>query len=776
VRGRLLAAAIAATSFGFPLAWSLSTTIPLRTTQPLAVTANEPLVPVRIPELTYLRTRGGQSTYRVRLAAAHVTKLLEQPEVRLRVTDYGKTRTVLSAAIASAAGNCGYAARTGERFPNSGVLVFFRRESCATVPDDAQHELVLTVQLDEPGPIGVWTTQRGKPNESEVEILLADRGVGASAGRAIAGSVGYTDTSRGRSRLGLLTYVWQVSPSPWWLIVLTISAVALVATAAFLLTDAHVLAGEIGRRSRLYSALGAFSVALALVIVYASVTPPFQAADESHHFAGLAAFLRTPGLGGEANLLAQKGHFDRIRFNHEEHFSPSDVGHPEATLTTGIVPDSDLRGRGVLAVWDVFARFLRGHNVGTTLLLARVLNGIVFAIAVGLFVYLVAVFSPNRWPILDAFPLFIIPTLPFFGMQVSNYAPLCAVYVVLAGAVMLFVWDGRRSYAAGPIMGSTWAVATLLSRSAVPLAPLLACCAAARAVLGPRRTSVPAAFVFWLGLTLPGAIGLWLIPQRLIDLARSTTDGVRGSRAMWGLVDHPWVLIVIGMAASAGELWFHRNRRDDGDEHHGLATQLTRALAYAAAVVVGISIAVSAFVEYPLAPVIDRSVGNYMSGISTGKYLTGMLLAGMTMFRLSRPNSLSQSFWSGFGWLDTPLPDWTVIALAAGTGVALSVTLVWIGKSGACRTGVYVLLIVASLVGAFLVSAFFVLSIEPIDLHGRYLLGIYLCVIALSWHCLPRLIEKAGWHRRIGVLGACGLAVIIIHGVAFATILRRYFG
>jgi hypothetical protein len=675
--------------------------------------------------------------------------------------------------IISPAANCSYAARSGETFPNNDVLVFFRRQKCAPLSDSAQNELVLTIQLSAPGPVGVWTAPRSRTPPSDLEILISDRVAGMFAGRAIAGSVGHTDTSRTTSRLALLNYVWQVSPSPWWLIGLMIGAAALVGVAGFLLADARVLAGEIGAPVELQSVLGAFCAALALAIVYTCLVPPFQAADESNHFVGLASFLGETELAGEATLLAQKGHFDRIAFHPDQRFNPSNIGHPGAIWGTGTVPEWDLRGKGVFAVWYVFAPLVRGHSVGTTLLLTRVLNAIVFATAAGLFVYLVDVFSPHRWPILDTFPLFIIPTLPFFGIQVSNYAPLCAVYVILAGAVMVFIWDGRRSYVSGPLMGSAWAAATLLARSAIPLAPLLAGCAAGRAVLGPRRVSGVTAVVFWVGLTLPCAIALSLIPQQLSNLARTASTGLPAAlRATWVFVDHPWALIALGTAASAAELWLHRNESNVEYADHTLTTQVTRVVAYAAAVLIGVSMVASAFVKYPSAPVVDP-----LHAPPTGWYLSRMLLAGMTMFRLSQPDFLtSRSFWSGFGWLDTPMPDWIVIALAASTGAAFSMTLVWIARSGAHRTGVHLFLIVAALVGAFLASAFFVLRSTPADLHGRYLLGIYLCLIAVSWHCLPRLIENARSQWRIAVLAVCGLAVITIHGTAFATILSRYFG
>jgi hypothetical protein len=767
-----LTAAIAAATFGLPLVWSLSTQILFRVEEPLAVDASQPLFALQIPELAYLRTADGQSTYRLRLSAPQVTKLLERSEIGLRVADYEETRTILSAAIISPAANCSYAARTGETFPNNDVLVFVRRQKCAPLSDNAQNELVLTIQLNAPGPVAVWTAPRSVTPGTDIEILVADRIAGRYAGRAVVGSLGHTDASRSRSRLALLNYVWQVSPSPWWLIALIIGAVVSAGIAAFLLSDARVVAGDMGPSVEWHSATGCFCAALAFALVYACLVPPFQAADESNHFVGLALFLGETELVGEATVLAQRGDFDRIQFRSEQHFNPSNIGHPSVISWFGGDPPWDLRGNGIFDVWYVFTPVIRGHSAATTLFLTRVLNAIVFAAAVGLFVSLIAVFSPSRYPILNAFPLFIIPTLPYFGMQVSNYAPLCAVYVILTGAVLLLVWDGRRSYMSGPIMGSMWAAATLLSRSAIPLAPLLVSCAAARAVLGPRRASVLTAVVFWIGLTVPCAIALSLIPQQLSDLARTASTGLPvGVRAMWIFVDHPWALVVFGAAASAAEVWLHRNKSAVEPADHRLA-RITRLLAYVASILLGMSMVASAFVRFPLAPMVDPR-----HALPTRRYVFEMLLAGMTMFRLSRPDFLtSQSFWSGFGWLDTPLPDWSVIALAAGTGTALLVTLVWIARSGAYRTGLSVLLILAGLFGAFVASAFAVVRSTYFDLHGRYLLGIYLCLITLSWHYLPRLVEKTRTGWRAVIFAGCGLAVVAIHGIAFTTILRRYFG
>ena len=717
--------------------------------------------------------RDGQSTYRLRLAALQLSTLLQLPEIRLRVADYKRTRTILSAEITAPVANCGYAARSGATFPNNDSLLFVRQETCAPIPNGAQDELVLTVTLNQPGPIAVWTAPPAAPGRSNIEILVADRTEGSNAGRAIVGTVGYSDTSKGRSRLALLNYVWQISPSSWWLIALTAFGTVIVGVAAYLLTDACVLSGEIRLRTKIHSTIAGTCGALALALVYAYVVPPFQAADESHHFAALATFLKEPELDSGARLLAQRGHFDRIVFHPDQHFNPSDVGHLGPILTTAVIPRSDVRGEGIFAVWYAFAPLLRGHSAGTTLFLTRALNAVVFSISVGLFVYLIAVFTQSRFPILGAFPLFIIPTLPFFGMQVSNYAPLCAAYIILTAGVMLFVWDGRGSDLSGLLMGSSWTAATVLSRSAIPMAPLLLGCATARILMGPRKATVGAAVTFWVGLAFSSAVALFAIPPPLRELARITSTGLPpGLRGIWLLADHAWALTLIGTAGVAVELLLHRQHTGADPSENKVAIRLLRIAAYGAAVSIGVLIVGSVFIEYPYAPMIDPQ-----HPPAAGQYVLRMLLSASTMFRLTRPDFLtSQSFWSGFGWLDTALPNWTVIFLAASTGAALMLTMVLIAKRGALRSGAHVFLVMAGLVVAFLTSSFAVVRSTPADLHGRYLMGIYVCLVVLCWHCLSTLTDEARPPSRNTVLMICGFSVLAIHGIAFVTILQRYFG
>jgi hypothetical protein len=241
-------------------------------------------------------------------------------------------------------------------------------------------------------------------------------------------------------------------------------------------------------------------------------------------------------------------------------------------------------------------------------------------------------------------------------------------------------------------------------------------------------------------------------------------------RPFWGIMRHPWILVPLGLVASAVELGLHSKKSDDGSRVRARAGGFVASVGYSAAALLALSIALSALVDYPSAPVVDLQ-----HPPSTISYISGMLSAAVTMFRFGHHDFLtSQSFWSGFGWLDTSLPESIVTALSVGSGAALVFTLVVIARTRAYRAGTLLFVVIAGLLAAFVVSSLTVRS-TPAALHGRYLLGIYICLITLCWQWLPRTIPEARSLAKTIVLVACGVCVIAIHALAFATILGRYF-
>src|SRR4029078_11545220 len=125
------------------------------------------------------------------------------------------------------------------------------------------------------------------------------------------------------------------------------------------------------------------------------------------------------------------------------------------------------------ALWWVMAPVVRHLPPPQLLLTLRLVSAGLFAASVALFVFAVARGAAADVADLLALPLFLIPTLPYFAMQMSNYGPLTSAYVALAAAVVMASWKTGGA-AAGALLGSSFGAAIALSRSALPITPCIA--------------------------------------------------------------------------------------------------------------------------------------------------------------------------------------------------------------------------------------------------------------------------------------------------------------
>jgi hypothetical protein len=275
------------------------------------------------------------------------------------------------------------------------------------------------------------------------------------------------------------------------------------------------------RPNGLRVAAAAFAAAMSFSTLYAVMVPPFQAADEPNHFMGLAGFIGRPELGNAATDLARRGHFEEMQFNGYQHFSPMDRGTPGIPWNDGVAPDLG-RGTGVTGLWTLVRPFVHELSAPRLLLTMRIVNAVIFSVAVALFVWLVQRFTDADYPELLALPLFLIPTLPYFGMFMSNYAVLTSVYVIFAAAIAVASWDGPKAHVAGPLLGLAMVAAVAISRSAVALLPFAGGVLFARLLLGDEKEGLRPAAVHWMGLSGMVIAGLALADAGYVQQVQAT--------------------------------------------------------------------------------------------------------------------------------------------------------------------------------------------------------------------------------------------------------------
>jgi hypothetical protein len=356
-------------------------------------------------------------------------------------------------------------------------------------------------------------------------------------------------------------------------------------------------------------------------------------------------------------------------------------------------------------------------------------------------------------------------------MTVSNYALLVSAYVVLAAAIVVDFRDRDGAAAAGPIIGAAWTAAALISRSALALAPFVAAWVLGRLVVGHRDVRWKSAAIYWIGLAAFAAAGLWLADgeyiRTAVDLAQRRLPWALAT-VMSVVLTQPWLLVVVGLCAAATEHWLSpRLRAASGS---ALRSAIPRAASIGALGIL-VMLAASAMIQYPTLRLIAPP-----GPPPAGEYVKSVLAAGSTIFRLTHPDFLtSVSFWGGFGWLETLPPPAFVSILAAASGLAFAGLLYLLARSGAVRPLVRIGFAILGYFGSMAAYALSVVLLTPSDVHGRYLLGLYLCMLGILWTVVAKSVE-AGWVTRTGaVRAALAASFIAIHVFSLGVILSRYF-
>lgn len=733
-------------------------------------------VPIEIPGGTYLEMGGSRYTLnRLRLSTRNVGQLAAHAQIRLLVANYlaatsGRTVTLDRGELTVSGTECVYRTAEGAVFPNNDLLTFRRGPHCAPLRGTPSGELRLVLRFARPVRPAVWAffPPLGRAVDDGA-VVVADADVPQSGAQPmVRGMVVDIYPASTVRRIDLLAYVWQVSSSSGWIVAAIAISGALLSLAAYCLLPAET--SSVATRMA-----AAFSAAAALALAYAVLVPPFQAADEPNHFVGFAAYVGEPRIQAEAAEWARLSHFERIQFRPDEHFGVSDIGRPGSTWTDGTVPDTALRGGGIGWLWWPLGPFLKHLPAPRVLLSLRLVNVLVFATTVALFVaaVLLATGSPGaHWL---ALPLFIVPTMPFFGMYVSNHSLLLSAYVVVGTGSLLLFLETRWSTASGFLLGAGWTAAILISRSAIPLAPFVAALLVARLILGNRDGRFAPSLAFWVGVTASPALGFLLLPRDYADglLHAATLVGRRDVTWIAEVVRaHGWVLFLLAVPGAALELVLGRLRRMTGSRLRDLVAECSAWSARFGAAVVALLLLGSLWLTLPV--LLPITPGNPPPAAG---YVRDALLAGLTGLRLRKPDHLtSVTFWTGFGWLDT-LPDPRLVSLLAGaTGVCLIVLLIQISRSRDVRRALWLLFAVIGYIASVAAYAWSVITATPADLHGRYLVGLYLSMLLICWSPVASLASR--WRQSVSgewLAFAGGLTSVTIHAYCLRVILLRYF-
>lgn len=764
-RARALVALALAVAFVLPIAIVLSRTVYGSIETPLA-TPDEGWAP-RAVDLPLVSSSDGLTEYRIRLRTDDVGRLVSHSEIRLLVATHMQALELERATLSFTGTECVYATSRGAIFPDNGKLRLARGAACVPLRGAPTGELHLLTRFRHAGRPALWTFVAPAPAAGEVALVVDEPALRGLSGRVVVRGMLADEYRASRARrVELLAYVWQVARSPLWIwAVLALSGVLLGA-------GIYNLSWEIrpagGWRAAIRPACGAFCAAAGITFTYVVCVPPFQAADEPHHFLGFAAAANRPDLEPQVTRWSALMHLERIHFDPDEHFRPTDRGRP-GDPWQGSVPDLNMRGGGIRWLWQVESR-TTGHFAAPGVLLAvRATNAVIFSFSVALFMLSTVRLRTLKWPQLLLLPLFYIPTLPYFGMYLSNYALLVSAYVLVAAGTLLLFLDDYRSHMAGSLIGIAWCAAVLISRSALPFAPFIGAMLLGRLVLSGQDQRWRSSLLFWMGISVPVAVATLLAPISYVDTVwKAAVHAMPSAGAGLNLTaPHPIVIGLFALFMTVSEQVCSRIRNSVTP---ALKARISRILSVTGTAMAVIALALftgAFFIEYPDLPRVDVA-----HPPDATRYALRAALVGATLFRFGSPDRFtSTTFWGGFGWLETSPPHWFVSLLAGASGMALVVLLLWLSRVKATRRMLWLLFAQAGFFTALAAEAYTLASTTLADLHGRYLVGLYLVALVIVWSVLALVARTSAGKD----LFACTFASVAIHAYCLSLILCRYF-
>jgi hypothetical protein len=754
-RTRSVAALLAAAAFAVPLFISLGTSVPPIRRVPLNPPApGERAVdaPADLRGRWSVEAEGPRYLLRIGLRTADPARLLAHQEIGLEILPYAGAIDLEDATLTFDGTGCAYGTPAGYTLPTDGMLTLEARPGCSHMEGTPTGAMMLTLRLEHQSRAALRASVR--PEAPAGALVISTFGIENPPGVLLArGTLGEAvPNQEAARRLTLLAYVWKMSGSSVWIVLMVLGAAAMIFGAVM--------------TSR--PAVATFLAALALATTYAVVVPPFQGADEPNHFLTLAAALGRPALAEEAGAWARRARFEEMR-SPGRPFTTVDRGNPGEPWRGVNAPDA-MRGGGALSLWWMLSPALRRATAPEVLLVMRLFHALLFAAAAGLFVYAVRRLTDARRPELLAIPIFLVPTLPYFGMHLSNYAPLLALYVLFAAGAVIALWDGPESHWAAMLLGFAITLGLALARSALPLAGLGAGIAFARICLGDPKGEWRHTAMYWALMTIAAIVGLSLVnlaypegPERALiryDIAHG--------RIAW-LLHNPWWLAVPAAALAGIEIGVSSLTRRLSTPSE-IRASIVRVIAYAAAIAIGAWVIASPWLRHPVLIPLEG-----MRLTSLDQTIREILPPLLAWTRFGRPDVLtSATFWGGFGWLEKLLPEGLVSTLAGASGLALAALLAWVGsrRSGralfwlACAAAGYVISAIAYAYTARLIFT---------DVHGRYLLGLYLAVLAIAWSAVARWSDNARvlTAGRITVVAFAG--ALALHAWTLGYLLAYYF-
>lgn len=506
--------------------------------------------------------------------------------------------------------------------------------------------------------------------------------------------------------------------------------------ASFLFACSFALFSWFSQRIVSRRALVVFGVAaLFLSVAISLFSLPFQAPDEPDHALTMANAMNSTKLVQEFENLARKTHLERIKFHPEEKLLTEDLSKPAFLAWSAHVSPTELHRSATSTLqWRTLSSLFSNLSGSNAVLAMRLINCCLFSLAV---VYSYWILGSSLG-LVHLFSWLVIPTVPFFAMHISNYGPLVSLALVLSASISALVW-GQKVPKVGVALGASISFLLATSRSTWAFAPVFGLSLVLGLLIRSDGERHYQKVKYWLAVCL-GLSLFWLVstPDFLdfttVNVAHHLPEEVR--QIFFSLAKTPFVLFPLFIVLMVA------------DCHTILRLDLSSSLKYKVMNLAVYGILFWLLFSY-LLPYIktDLALPNIESEskIHLSGYLKKAIVLALMLFRMSDHDFfMSRSFFGGFGWLESPLPQWTtslILLMAAGGLLSM---VIYIRKT--CDFGILIRLLLI-LLGLILSVAFAAKGNwdESVNLHGRYLIPFYLVLFGICF---------SGYARNFSIIGS----------------------
>ena len=619
-------------------------------------------------------------------------------------------------------------------------------------------------------------------------------------GQSFAYPIGdYTEDTPGppASRVALLAYLWQLEHKRSLYLWVLLAAAMFGAGTLLFPWQAHMESEYLSDAVK--AGFGAALLFAALGLIQLIVTPPLFGTDEPAHVLSYHLWMSDNDAADRTAELGKRNHAIRMLWRPAQKFTTADLNNPYKRFVDSpntMYTRPGARSASALAMWRVTQRFVLGNSAASMIFRLRLVSLAAVAACVGLAAALLGATgsagAPTGWIGLG---LLLVPSLPYYAMNVSNYPLVLGAGILVAAAVAALINQTSVSGWIGLYLGAGASLAFFSSASCWPLAAIVLCAVVAlalrRLVVVPDGESM-VNLNFWFSL----AVGLSIFtvfstPQFRSQQSEYAALALRnvGIHSVPPYLGTVW--LVCGVLACLE--WVCSFLATEGTAHVGaFFARFGSIFAWA---LIALAVA-NVFVRPSEMDALPEAVPHWEFHVGRARavpladadfarpplptprhYAATAVKAVVSSIGIGYHDYLIEKlFWLAGGSIETAAPNWMLSFLMALMVAGLAGLFFRIAATRNSPRLLQVLFTLAGLAICLVLTAVgSIVSPASPSLHGRYLIGFHVTWLLVSFIGFKSPVLFVQWRKPVWFATGWIACILAIHGTCYWIELDRYF-